>query len=116
MKINGREIEPGELQFTQLDDGSARIETSPAPEYILVAQSLWDEAEEWTAPDPLNTEAPERPEHWMWRETLGHMDENVDSAGTLLHLDTVNVSAQYRLVEERPDGTRVLQMASWAER
>lgn len=108
MKINGREIEPGELQFKQLDDGSVRIETSPAPEYILVSDELWGEAEAGQeAGEDAGT---------IWLETLGHMDENVDSAGTILHLDTVNVSAQYRLVEERPDGTRVLQMASWAER
>lgn len=115
MKINGQEIEPGELQFKQLDDGSVRIDTSPAPEYILVAASLWDEAEVYD-PQVDGDTGLEPPEHWVWRETLGHMDPDRANDGTLLHLDTVNVSAQYRLVEERPDGTRVLQMASWAER
>lgn len=115
MKINGQEIEPGELLIEQRD-GEPYIATSPAPEYILVTGSLWDEAEDFD-PQALNANGDEpAPPSWLWRETLGHMDENVDSAGTLLHLDTVNVAAQYRLVEERPDGTKVLQMASWAER
>lgn len=112
--FNGREVTPEELVLTQLDDGSVRIETAPLPEYILVASSLWDGAEIYD-PQVDGDTGLEPPEHWVWRETVGHADPDRANDGTILHLDATNVHAGYKLVGEAEDGSKVLQLGSWAE-
>lgn len=111
MQIDGREITPEDLQLTQLDDGSVRIENAPLPEYIAVTPNLWEEFPEWT---PETEWPPTDPAPWAWREVIGHADPDRDNDGYMLHLDATNVSAAYRLLGDS-DGNRVLRLERWSE-
>lgn len=112
IKINDQEIEPEALTIHQSDDGSIRVENTPLPEYVLVGEELWGEAESYDPQVDADTgiEPPQ-----LWIETVGHADEDVDNDGYLLHIDAANVALTYRLLDELPDGNRLLRLESWAE-
>ena len=112
MKVNGQEIEPESLNI-EFRDEKPYITTAPLPEYILVHKDFWDVAEEWSAVDGDTGIAP--PATYLWREALGHADEDVANDGYVLHFDTTNVVAAYKLLADESD-QKVLQLVSWTER
>lgn len=121
-----RHITPEPLEIRQHDDGQPYVVTSPLPEYVTVDAELWGAAEPYDPSAlPGDNETPPGPPP-LWVETVhnGAVGQT-DPEGNLvapdarhdyvLHIDASNVTASYRLVAERPDGNRLLQLHSWGE-
>lgn len=94
------------LVVTRTPDGP-RIDTAPLPEHIGVSPELWDQATQ-----PAEAKA----DDWLWLEEIGHQDPDIENDGWMLHIDAVNVTCAYQLLNELPDGTRVLVLRAWGER